>query len=222
MFQTLTAKSGIIKTPNYPENYNANSDCYWEFIRPEDGSCVVFTVEDFNIDTDEPVGQFLLCKLSGKSLQYFHFQYGFETNFYPLDQNRFSDILKNHVQRRIIDNFPRIMKQNHKITPTFVIPGLRLLGASKTGFNLIFFHFNICRKLSIIRCYSFDHHSNNLIKVNSMSAKERELFSQIFENMNKFYQCIFLVFRLKLVVKKFGQKFGTNQSKKIIKLWVPV
>jgi len=50
----LTAKSGIIKTPNYPDNYNANSDCYWEFIRPEDGSCVVFTVEDFNIDTDEP------------------------------------------------------------------------------------------------------------------------------------------------------------------------
>ena len=54
-FKTLTEKSGIIQTPNYPDPYDANTDCYWEFIRPDEGQCVVFTVEDFNIDTEEQV-----------------------------------------------------------------------------------------------------------------------------------------------------------------------
>ena len=42
--------------------------------------------------------------------------------------------------------------KNHKINIRFVSPGLRLLGANKPGFNLIIFHFDIRRKLSIIQC----------------------------------------------------------------------
>ena len=37
-----------------------------------------------------------------------------------------------------------------KLKPSFVSPGLRLLAADKTGFNLKFFHFDIRGKLSII------------------------------------------------------------------------
>ncbi len=42
--------------------------------------------------------------------------------------------------------------KNHKIITRFVSPGLRPLGAVKTGFNRIFFYFDIQGKLSIIRC----------------------------------------------------------------------
>ena len=43
-----------------------------------------------------------------------------------------------------------IKSLNHKIITTIVSPGLRPLGADKTGVNLIIFQFDIRGKLSII------------------------------------------------------------------------
>ena len=47
--------------------------------------------------------------------------------------------------------FSTNINKNHIINTSFVRPGIRPLGANKTGFNLINFHFDICGKLSIIR-----------------------------------------------------------------------
>ena len=38
------------------------------------------------------------------------FHIGFKTDFYPLDYNRLSAILRNYEEHRITDNFPRILK----------------------------------------------------------------------------------------------------------------
>ena len=41
----------------------------------------------------------------------FYFQYGFESDLYPLDLNWFSSILlKHHVKHSFTDNFPQILK----------------------------------------------------------------------------------------------------------------
>ena len=53
--QKLTARSGIIQSPGYPSNYPPNTDCYWEIARPKDGACVLFTVEDFNVPSEDEV-----------------------------------------------------------------------------------------------------------------------------------------------------------------------
>ncbi len=45
--------------------------------------------------------------------------------------------------------------KNHKINTGFVRQGLCPLGANKTGFNLTIFHFDILRKLYIIRCDTY-------------------------------------------------------------------
>ena len=50
-----------------------------------------------------------------------------------------------------VHNFQRIDKIII-LVPVLLGQGLRPLGANKTGFNLIFFHLNICGKLSIIQC----------------------------------------------------------------------
>ena len=52
--------------------------------------------------------------------------------------------LYNHKKFKIIKRY-LVLKQT-------LILKLRLLGANKTGFNLLIFHFNIHGKLSIIRC----------------------------------------------------------------------
>ena len=50
--KTFTEKSGVLSSPGYPNNYPPNTDCYWEFERPKDGSCVLFTVEDFVVPSE--------------------------------------------------------------------------------------------------------------------------------------------------------------------------
>lgn len=52
-YETLTAESGIIQSPGYPADYPANADCYWEVVRPKDGACVLFTVEDFVVPSKD-------------------------------------------------------------------------------------------------------------------------------------------------------------------------
>jgi len=52
-YEKLTARSGIIQSPGYPSNYPPNTDCYWEIARPKDGACVLFTVEDFNVPSED-------------------------------------------------------------------------------------------------------------------------------------------------------------------------
>ena len=51
-----------------------------------------------------------------------------------------------HTEKSIIAS----TNKNHKIHNNFVSLYLRPLGANKTGFNLVIFHFNIRGKLSII------------------------------------------------------------------------
>ena len=65
----------------------------------------------------------------------------------PMDQDRFTALLKIQVLNLTTGNFLRILNKNDKINTSFVSPGLKSLGANKTGFNLIIFHFNIRGKL---------------------------------------------------------------------------
>jgi len=53
--------------------------------------------------------------------------------------------------------FYKYQNKNHKINTNFVSLGLRPLKAYKTVFNLLFFHFDICGKLSIIRCDKYTY-----------------------------------------------------------------
>ena len=48
--------------------------------------------------------------------------------------------------------FYEYQNKYNKINTSFVSQGLWPLGADKTGFNLMIFHFDIRGKLSIIRC----------------------------------------------------------------------
>ena len=65
IFKTLTAESGIIQSPGYPADYPANADCYWEVVRPKDGACVLFTVEDFVVPSKDEVTGNLNCGNGG-------------------------------------------------------------------------------------------------------------------------------------------------------------
>ena len=68
--------------------------------------CFYFPVKFFHVLANSPPSfcTDFLKKIYLKSF----FQYGFETNEYPLVYKRFSAILKNLVYHRITDNFQRI------------------------------------------------------------------------------------------------------------------
>ncbi len=51
--------------------------------------------------------------------------------------------------------FYEYYNKNHKINISLVSTGIRPLRANKNGFKLIIFHFDIPRKLSIIRCNKY-------------------------------------------------------------------
>ena len=71
----------------------------------------------------------------------------------PLDYKRFSDILKNHVQHRIRDNFHEYQNKNHKINSSFVIPDLRSFEANKNGFTPSVNQNNWQRTLNTVSLY---------------------------------------------------------------------
>ena len=48
------------------------------------------------------------------SIQVYLLQYGFETDQYPLDKNRFTAKSLNHVLHYITDNFHKYQDKNHK------------------------------------------------------------------------------------------------------------
>ncbi len=51
----LTSDTGMITSPNFPSNYNANEQCAWE-IRGADDSNIMVTFEAFNTGTTSQLG----------------------------------------------------------------------------------------------------------------------------------------------------------------------